>query len=79
MKFKLNSALWRGRNGRLWRLADRIEATAQAVRYANKPHDLVFPITTLTDLTTQVREMLWEWLEKILNGKIRDRGRWPHL
>jgi hypothetical protein len=66
MKIDHRITLWRGRNGRLWRLADRLESTAQAVRYANKPYDLVFPITTLTDLTNQVRKMMWEWLAEKL-------------
>lgn len=79
MKIDHRASLWRGRNGRLWRLADLIEATATGVRYANKPYDLVFPITRLTDLTNEVRLMMWEWLSEMLRHDKRDRARWPRL
>lgn len=79
MKIDLRSALWRGREGRLWRLADRIEDTATAVRYSHKPYDLVFPISNLIDLSRQLEVMKLEWLESWLELNPQDRGRWPHL
>lgn len=75
----LRTALWRGRNGRLWRLSDRVVETSEAIRYANKPHDLVFPITRLTDLTNQAREMQWEWVAEKMGLQKHDKGRWPNL
>lgn len=78
-KSDYRSALYKGRNGRLWRLADRIEATAQAVRYAGKPYDLVFPITTLLELNNQAREIQWEWIAEKVGLDKRDQGRWPHV
>lgn len=79
MKIDHRSTLWRGRNGRLWRLADRLEHTAATVRYARKPHDLVFPTTTLTDITIQLREMQWEWIAELIGHDKRDRAKWPKL
>lgn len=79
MKIDHRTSLWRGRKGRLWRLADRLEHAASAIRYAHKPHDLVFPITNLSDLTNQIREMMWEWLADMLGHDKRDRARWPKL
>lgn len=79
MKYKLNSALWRGRNGQLWRLAEHFEAVAQEIRYANKPHDLVYPVTRMTDLTNQVRDMQWRWVAEKMGLDKRDMGRWPKV
>ena len=79
MKIDYRVALWRGRNGRLWRLAEHLEDTAQAVRYARRPYDLVFPITRLTALTNDARELMWEWLAHLLGHDKRDRARWPKL
>lgn len=79
MKIDHRTTLWRGRSGRLWRLADLFVDIADAIRYAKKPHDLVYPITRLTDLTNQARDMMWEWLAKILNMDPKDKGRWPRL
>lgn len=79
MKIATNQKLWRGRNGRLWKLADRLESAAVAVRYANKPYDLVFPITNLIELSIQLREMMWEWVAEQLGLDKRDQGNWPHL
>ena len=77
MKIDKRNALWRGRRGRLWLIADNLEATAQAVRYAEKPSDLVFPTTRTIDLVNQVRKIQWEWVaERIgLNKKTWDK--WP--
>ena len=79
MKIDHRTHLWRGRNGHLWRLADRLEDTAQAIRYADKPHDLVFPITNLCQLVGQLREMQWEWLAEKLGLDKKARNRWPNL
>lgn len=79
MKIDKRTRLWRGRSGRLWSLADRLESTAQAVRYANKPYDLVFPTTNLTDLITQIREVQWQWVAEKIGLDKRDMGRWPHV
>lgn len=79
MKLDHRTALWKGRNGRLWRLADRLQDTAEAVRYAQKPYDLVFPITRLIDLANQVRDMQWEWLAKNMGLDPKDRGHWPRV
>ena len=79
MKYKLNRKLYRGRNGRLWRLSEHLEATASAVRYANKPHDLVFPITRLTDLTNQMRDVQAWWLAEKIGLDSRDFGNWPKV
>lgn len=79
MKIDLRSKLWRGREGRLWRLADRIEETAVAVRYSHKPYDLIFPTSNLIDLSRQLDEMKLEWLESWLALNPQERGRWPRL
>lgn len=79
MKIDHRTTLWRGRNGRLWRLADRLEHTASSLRYAEKPHDLVFAITTLTELTNQLRDLMWQWLAERIGLDKRDFGRWPKL
>lgn len=71
--------MWRGRTGRLWRLADHLEVVSQAVRYADKPHDLVYPITRITDLTNQVRDIQWLWIAEKMGMDKRDMGRWPKL
>lgn len=79
MQIDYRTALWRGRNGRLWRLADLLEETAQAVRYANKPYDLVFPTTRFTELANQIRQMQWEWVAELTGMDKRDRGKFPRL
>lgn len=79
MKFDYRSSLWRGRNGRLWRIADRLEETAMAVRYADKPYDLVFPTTYLTDLTNQIKQMQWEWIAEKIGLDKNGQGQWPNL
>lgn len=79
MKHVANRKLWRTRGGRLWKLADHLEATAQEVRYANKPADLLFPISRSIDLSVKIREQMYEWLEKEFGLDAKNRGRWPHL
>lgn len=79
MRIDRRSKLWRGRNGRLWRLAERLEDTAQAIRYAMKPYDLVFPRSNLIDLAIQLRDMQAEWLEALMGLEKHARGQWPHL
>lgn len=79
MKYKLNTALWRGRGGKLWRLADRLEDTAQAIRYAQKPYDLVFPTTNLIDLADQLKEMKWHWVSERIGLDKRTWARWPKV
>lgn len=79
MKSKQNRKLYSTRGGRLWRLAEHLEDTAQAVRYANKPYDLVFPITRLADLINQTRDLKYRWLAEKLGLDKRDFGRWPKL
>jgi hypothetical protein len=73
------STLWRGRNGRLWRLADHFEAVAQDIRYAKKPYDLVYPVTRFTELTNQVRQMQWDWLAECIGLNRKNAGRWPNI
>lgn len=79
MKIDRRALLWRGRKGRLWRLAERIEHTASTVRYAEKPSDLVFSITVMSELTHQIRELMWLWLAEILGLDKRAYGHWPNL
>lgn len=71
--------MWRGRDGRLWRIADHLESTAQAVRYADKPADLVFPRTRLCDLLNEIRFMENDWLAEVMGLDKRDRAKWPKL
>lgn len=79
MKTDYRMAMWKGRNGRLWRLADHFEAVAQELRNANKPHDLVYPTTRFTELTNQIRMMQWEWVAEKIGLDKRDMGQWPKL
>jgi hypothetical protein len=73
------SKIWKGRMGRLWRLADRMYETSEAIRYAEKPYDLVFPITRMIALVNQAREMQWEWLAEKIGLNKQNYGRWPSL
>lgn len=79
MKYSRNRKPYSTRSGRLWRIAEHLEDTAQAVRYANKPYDLVFPITRLTDLVNQTRDLKYWWLADKLGLDKRNFGRWPKL
>lgn len=79
LKNDYRTKIWKGRDGRLYRLADRILETSEAIRYAEKPHDLVFPITRLTELTNQARDMQWEWLAEKMNIDRRDWNKYPPI
>lgn len=74
-----NPHIWRTFRGRRWKLADFLHATAEEVRNAEKPADLTFAISRTLDLTHQIREYQYEWLEKAMKLESKDRGRWPHL
>lgn len=73
------TTLWRGRNGKLWTLSDRLVETAEVIRYANKPHDLVFPISRIIDLVNDAKHMQWEWVAEKLGLSKEDRGKFPRV
>lgn len=79
MKMRPNQALWRGRQGKLWRVADRIEDAASAIRYADKPADLIYGVHLLIDLANLTRDVRSDWLAETLMLDSRDQGRWPKV
>lgn len=79
LKTDFRNKMWKGRAGRLWRLGDHIAAVGYELRDANKPDDLVYPITRLTNLVNQLKHAKWEWVAEKIGLDKRDQGNWPHV
>lgn len=78
-KTRLSLMQWRGVVQKLWLIADEINNISNLVRYADKPSDLVYPITKLLQITRRLDVFRDQWLLKWLKSRGEGLKNWPKL
>ena len=71
--------LYRGRRGQLLRIHERICEASEALCYAKKPFDLIYPVTELTELVNQIKQMQMKWIQADQKREFTDRGTYPRI
>lgn len=78
-KIRMHVAQWRAVVRKLWLISDQLNHIATLIRYANKPSDLVFPITELLQLVRRLDVFRDQWLLKWLKMRGEGMKAWPKL
>lgn len=78
-KIRLGLMQWRGVMQKLYLISNELDNIANNIRYAQKPSDLVYPITQLLQITRRLDVFRDQWLLKWLKSRSESLKNWPKL